>query len=159
MKLAEVYVERLNKLADFLDTLPPERFDMNRWAQNGFSPEECGTVACAFGWSVHLFENQLRLVGDGLGGLSVNYAEIYGIEAASAFFFGDFGDDDDDYPIAQFVFMPDHYRSCGSGLFPDKVMPGYVARRIRWILATPNNDLANMDAYSLADVFYEQEAA
>jgi hypothetical protein len=35
--------KRLLKLADFLVTVPPERFDLEVWA--------CGAVACAVGWA------------------------------------------------------------------------------------------------------------
>lgn len=54
-------VDRLNKLANLLDTVPPEKFDLNYWGLVSkvarvpntldISKDECGTVACACGWA------------------------------------------------------------------------------------------------------------
>ena len=53
---------RLNHLADFLDALPPERFDMNTFFGRGLhyhepagallTDHECGTTACIAGWAI-----------------------------------------------------------------------------------------------------------
>ncbi len=48
------YEKRLLKLADFLDTLPPERFRYDRWVGDswkGMQDLSCGTTACALGWA------------------------------------------------------------------------------------------------------------
>lgn len=50
--------ERLLILADFLDTVPEDRFDMRRWADAGFSDGKCGTRACALGWACTILEFQ-----------------------------------------------------------------------------------------------------
>jgi hypothetical protein len=54
-------VERLKKLADFLDNVPPEKFDMACWS-NGEKPKPldhpCKTVACAVGWATALFHDE-----------------------------------------------------------------------------------------------------
>lgn len=46
---------RLLKLADFLERLPPERFNYDRWVDidtwKGAPDLSCGTTACAFGWA------------------------------------------------------------------------------------------------------------
>lgn len=42
--------DRLLKLADRLDTVPPDRFDLDAWFQS-FTEDECGTAACAVGWA------------------------------------------------------------------------------------------------------------
>lgn len=43
-------IERLTKLADFLDTVPERRFDLSRWrAAKGTI--ECGFAGCAVGWA------------------------------------------------------------------------------------------------------------
>lgn len=55
---------RLLKLADFLEKLPSEKFDISNWASNEkfeadswIAPnmsaleKDCGTVACALGWA------------------------------------------------------------------------------------------------------------
>lgn len=41
---------RLCVLADFLDTLPPEKFSFQDILRRTHSPHACGTVACAIGW-------------------------------------------------------------------------------------------------------------
>jgi len=44
---------RLLKLADFLDKLPPKRFDFSHWVGDdwgGAQDLSCGTTACAIGW-------------------------------------------------------------------------------------------------------------
>lgn len=58
-----IFKERLLKLADFLDTVPPSRFDFSRWAGNTWKDqnlldESCGTTACAFGWATAIPEFQ-----------------------------------------------------------------------------------------------------
>lgn len=74
--------ERLLKLAAFLETLPPARFDYARWCGSGVigefadtSPpthmfEGCGTNACALGWATAIPEFQalgLRIEKDAAG--------------------------------------------------------------------------------------------
>lgn len=47
-----IHLERLRKLASFLDTLPPEKFDLEDWVTE-VDPKKrhpCGTVCCAVGW-------------------------------------------------------------------------------------------------------------
>lgn len=57
-------MDKLLKLADFLETVPPERFDIFNWASEGFSESKCDTAACAAGWACVLFEEEgLRLIG------------------------------------------------------------------------------------------------
>ena len=41
---------RLLRLAEFLETVPPEQFDMSSWIS------ECGTAACAAGWAARIPE-------------------------------------------------------------------------------------------------------
>ena len=46
--------ERLLELAEFLEALPPKRFDYNEWAGTdwkGAQDLSCGTTACALGWA------------------------------------------------------------------------------------------------------------
>lgn len=38
--------ERLTRLAQILDSVPPEQFDLSLWRADA----SCGTVACAIGW-------------------------------------------------------------------------------------------------------------
>lgn len=49
--------DRLLRLAAFLDTLPPERFDYRTWVGRdwqGKADLSCGTTACALGWAMTL---------------------------------------------------------------------------------------------------------
>lgn len=49
-----IYKRRLLKLADFLDELPPTRFNYESWVGDsweGRSNLSCGTTACALGWA------------------------------------------------------------------------------------------------------------
>lgn len=41
-------LDNLEKLADYLDTVPPEQFDYDTWGET----TACGTVACALGHAV-----------------------------------------------------------------------------------------------------------
>ncbi len=48
-----IYKRRLLKLADFLDKLPPDKFDFSKWVGNDWQGKpnlSCGTRACALGW-------------------------------------------------------------------------------------------------------------
>jgi len=40
--------EKLLKMADFVETLPEENFDLSIWKQVNL----CGTVCCAVGWAI-----------------------------------------------------------------------------------------------------------
>lgn len=59
-----VHVKRLEKLADFLDTLPRQKFDFGTFGKEEGKPfmealaagkHRCGTVACAIGWTPAVF--------------------------------------------------------------------------------------------------------
>jgi hypothetical protein len=56
-KIVAMNKKRLLKLADYLETVPRKRFNMDHWASAKFcgkpkEPEhECGTSACALGWA------------------------------------------------------------------------------------------------------------
>lgn len=76
-----MHADRLLKLADFLDTLPPERFNYSHWVGNawGGKPDlSCGTTACALGWATAIPEFQamgLCLQRDGYGEVCVTLGE------------------------------------------------------------------------------------
>ena len=105
MKSEQIYRERLLRLADFLDTVPDERFDFGVWAGQdwgGKADLSCGTVACALGWATALPEFQalgMRLARAGDGNIAVTTSRakpiatwIASVEAADAVF----GLDDDE---------------------------------------------------------------
>ena len=57
--MAKINAKRLLKLADYLETVPRERFDMGDWDTT--YPDErkfCGFSGCAIGWAIegNLFE-------------------------------------------------------------------------------------------------------
>ena len=63
-----IHFDRLLKLADFLDTVPPEKFDFDVWCNGGRGEvggrvevpdlNVCGTTACALGWATAIPEFQ-----------------------------------------------------------------------------------------------------
>lgn len=78
------YTERLQRLADFLKSLPDEKFCMDSWSN------DCGSVACAVGWACTLPEF------NALGLKSIDHHPFYhepgrlhqewGFDAAQKFF-------------------------------------------------------------------------
>jgi hypothetical protein len=48
---------RLNKLADYLETVPRKLFNMERWGTD----TPCGTAACVAGHACTLFPREMRL--------------------------------------------------------------------------------------------------
>lgn len=68
-----VYVNRLLKLAVFLDKLPKAKFDFSTITSLGQKPmmealkagrHRCGTTACAIGWMPAIFPRQVCWVGE-----------------------------------------------------------------------------------------------
>lgn len=54
-----VHARRLLKLADFLETVPPERLNMSSWVGRDWQGDQglsCGTTACALGWAATMPE-------------------------------------------------------------------------------------------------------
>lgn len=83
--------ERLLRLADFLETVPPSKFDMGRWLSRGGQPhelqEECGTSACAGGWACVLFQDEgLKWEQDGSWGFMPTYDDMTGSDGLARFF-------------------------------------------------------------------------
>jgi hypothetical protein len=70
--------ERLLKLADFLDTVHPNKFEISSWLNTGWRARggcteaelldlDCGTTACAVGWACTIPE--FKAEGLGFGGI------------------------------------------------------------------------------------------
>lgn len=84
--------ERLLKLADYLETVPPEKFDMGTWITGeeipGKSDEgnllECGSAGCALGWATMVPE--FREAGLFFHRTSIVFCEHDSFRAAEAFF-------------------------------------------------------------------------
>lgn len=117
--VSKVGLERLKILADFLDKLPPKKFDIREWhsdiemeedeeelnlrVKNGVG--ECNTVACAWGWCPYVpqFKNKgLRLSRGWDGGVSVRYKDADGVHGAEEFF-------ELAHPFAYAIFGGDEY--------------------------------------------------
>ena len=136
---------RLEKLRDFLKTIPPKKFNMEMWMDlSGIQKEFekpinanlCGTAGCAVGWATTI--PSFRRAGLGLyqmknvwhdqsTGCNVRYlnpktkeyySDFYGV----AIFFGI------DYHDAEYLFSPDEYSR------NRKVTPKMVAARINEFL-------------------------
>ncbi len=56
----DIYRERLRKLADHIEKLPPERLDMDLWCSGDAKGVSCGTAGCALGHAVALWPDYFR---------------------------------------------------------------------------------------------------
>lgn len=90
------HAKRLRLLADRLETVPPDQFDIDMWAGASPRPEpgkaptvgDCGTVACAVGWATtvpELSRAGLRLAWCGVSAYPV-YGGLTDGPAVAAFF-------------------------------------------------------------------------
>lgn len=127
---------RLLKLAAFLEKLPPERFDYDRWVGNDWLGEpdlSCGTAACALGWATTIPEFRrlgLRLSRCG----EPHCGRLYDHAAATEIF----GVTENE---AAFLFIPDRFAprewlKWRSNWSPNPdASAKMVARHIRWFVA------------------------
>lgn len=106
-------VDRLNKLADHLDTIDPTEFTMRFWVHN------CGSPACAFGHATTIFP-ELRI---DVKRHHVMYNGYYNEDAASIFF-------DLDLEDVNEIFMPSAYDVDRD----DDITPSMVAAKIREVI-------------------------
>ncbi|NET72666.1 MAG: hypothetical protein F6K62_17575 [Sphaerospermopsis sp. SIO1G2] len=81
-----VNVERLEKLAKFLDTLPADKFDFNE-VVTYYDGQGCGSICCAIGWCPKIFPEQIQWDSkDSYDVLFVNRESVDYIEAAMVLF-------------------------------------------------------------------------
>jgi hypothetical protein len=121
--------ERLLKLADFLETLPAERFRIRTWASPHFTPTDCNTTACACGWATTIPEFAdagLKLEKD-CGELYLTYNGYKRSEAAARFF------EISDY-AAEYLFLPSEDDSEDREFLPGNASALDVATRIREVV-------------------------
>jgi hypothetical protein len=120
-----MHTERLLKLADFLETVPPDKFDMNGWGRE----DDCGFAGCAIGWAGKLFDGKgletfpLKDCREGNYNIGVRITDdkdIVSWRAVEQFFDMEFED-------ADFLFS--------SGEYSWNVTPTEVAARIREFVA------------------------
>lgn len=149
-------IERLTKLAELLDTVPPERFNMDYWGLASaysnlkeLNVAECGTSACALGWACSIPEFQAAGLHLHRNGTSIRYdhfeprfktrSEAYpALEAiyegfkAGAKFFGI------TLEQSEWLFLPREYEPPGFDQDEDPpivITPADVAARIRTLIA------------------------
>lgn len=61
------HLNKLQRLVDFLRTLKPWQFKMDRWS-DGVLSKDCGTAGCALGWGTVIFDEiELVLIDDWRG--------------------------------------------------------------------------------------------
>lgn len=132
-KLHKKYRDRLNKLADFLQKLPPRKFNIENWVDKTDAAGECGTVCCALGWAPAAFPKQWKWVPDTfLGALvpAIRGGDMMG-DATEFFglpFWGEWGPDYSG--TLRHAFMPSQYPP---GI---RVTPKMVAKRLRELALT-----------------------
>lgn len=124
-----VFYRRLNKLADFLETVPKERFRYDVWVGKDWKGKpdlSCGTRACAAGWATTMPEfRRLGLRLEYTPGAEWQYVinikskEVYN-KAVYALepIFG---------PLSESVFVPVED-------FEEKLTPKQVAKKIRRLI-------------------------
>lgn len=114
-------IDRLNKLANYLDTIETDTLNMMCWAEPGFENNECETAACALGHATRVFP-ELKLTKHESSILYVINVEngLKSIDAACEFF-------DIIYDVAISIFY-DHFYSHST------ITPQLVAERIRGII-------------------------
>ncbi len=124
-QLSSVEIGRMHQFADFLETVPPEDFDLTLWVERqqrdpksllfGLIQRDpgCGFAGCAMGWAAYseVFPG-LRLTRDAK---DVTFAGFTGYDAAAALL--GVGDNQ-----AFFFFAPSSY---------EDAEPGHVAARLR----------------------------
>lgn len=118
--------ERLLKLAEFLETVPADRFDLTEWQSSPTAAgrkvtkdRACGFAGCALGWAAHagLFEGlTLTPISDELSRSSIRYHTAHGWAAPCRLF--RIKDEESEY-----LFKPEFYDTQPS--------PKDVAARIR----------------------------
>lgn len=143
--------ERLLKLADFLDTVPPERFEYAVWASEATTDLRapgCGTKACALGWATAIPEFAalgLRLAPHHPGGPTVHFGTDSPVhrefDCAQRAAMELFGIDGNGFHK---LFVPNEEHDCDDendcsdeclACLDDRSPPSYVAAKIRAYVA------------------------
>lgn len=127
MKISKKGIKRLKKLAHFLETVHPSKFNLGVWVR-GTNPQKmseeptkegtCGTVACAVGWLPKLFPQSWKWDNVlGVVKMKKNTLQSQDALGASAKFFGI------SVTEAENLFLSHNYRYTNA-------KPRTVARRI-----------------------------
>jgi hypothetical protein len=59
-----MFKEKLLALADYLETIDDDNFDLDTYASPGFPEHHCGSAGCAIGHAVNLFPNEMQFQGN-----------------------------------------------------------------------------------------------
>lgn len=143
-----VHSKRLEKLAEFLDTLPRQKFNFEEFVREEGKPMaealkagtySCGTAACALGWTPAVFPRLVRWVKDATGRTRIADVaggqlteralgqELFGLsESETVTLF---------YPKTHWV-LP--------GVLPPSATPKQVARHIRRFLKSRATEKAQL---------------
>ena len=92
--------ERMLQLADFLENLPEEKFNMETWAYSSsgktgefVDPNNCNTTCCIAGWTVALFNdfnpiipNSKRMYEDSIAKEATRLLDLHREQAVDLFF-------------------------------------------------------------------------
>ncbi len=73
-----MFKKRLRTLANYLESVPKERFDLHSW--------DCGTTACAVGYACKIPEFEQAGLGLGSSGQPTYNGRCFGFTAAAKFF-------------------------------------------------------------------------
>lgn len=128
----QVYLDRREQLAKFLDALDPSKFNIFSWVD----PHSCGTAVCALGWCPTVFPESWWHENGYEPTLKVDGVGRIGAYTSARLFFGlhDMFDDqvvDDPYNHGGTVTLPPvAYLFSTSGYRPS-VTPQEVATRLR----------------------------
>ena len=148
-------IERLTKLAELLDTVPPDRFNMDYW---GLTPRggpeelnivECGTSACALGWACSIPEFRAAGLRLRKHSTSIRYdhfspefkarSEAYpAMEVIKEAFLAGAAFFDITLEESEWLFLPRRYEPPGFDQDEDPplvITPADVAARIRTLIA------------------------
>src|SRR4051812_45220996 len=111
------FLDRLVRLADFLDALPKQKFDFATVVSEGGKPmmealkagkTECGTVACAIGWMPAAFPRDVKWSRSSVG-------DIWGVELREHGASGNFQAAERYFGItsveSSYLFSPDAYNN------------------------------------------------
>lgn len=78
-------IDRLERLAELMDRVPPDRFNIHIWGSQFVGPEDPYYQGCAAGWATLIFASEGLTVSPGEHGMPT-YRGLKGIEATQEFF-------------------------------------------------------------------------
>lgn len=118
--------QRMLKLADFLDNLPPKKFDFGSFRGEGAA--SCGTIGCAIGWMPSVFPRVCKSwVGEKVeGGYTLSDdVQLYEFDEAAEVL-------DIDVDHCRDLFTPtENLTELKPQFLPVSATPKQVAKRIR----------------------------